>query len=153
MAPCSQAAPSPRSVATACLPRHGADLVGLGCQRYAQPELEVEGGVRRSLDGEFLEQRCEEEEELGACQQLTQAGTFPCGDSHPPSAFTACRLVFSAKKASPCRSVTQPTPPCPRHASKTSFAPKLSFPRCYSTGCPQPGWLAVSIVQLEDPVQ
>lgn len=98
--PRSQDVLSTRTVATASLPRHGADLVGMGCQRYAQLELEAEGGVRRSLDGEFLEQRCEEEEELGARQQLAQAGTLPCGDSHPPrlQPSLAAALVSLPKK-------------------------------------------------------
>ena len=74
--------PCQRTVAKASLPRHGADLVGLRGHCDAQFDLGAERDVWGCLEGEFLEQRREEEEELGAGQQLTQAGALPCGESH-----------------------------------------------------------------------
>lgn len=102
-------------MAKASLPRHGADLVGLWAHRDAYLELEAERGVRGCLEGEFLEQRCEEEEELGAGQHLTQTGALPCGDSHPwhPQPALAAQLLSPPKKPLPSlRTVVQLLPPC-----------------------------------------
>lgn len=72
-----------RTVAKASLPRYGADLVGLRGHGDAQLELEAERGIRGCLEGEFLEKSREDEKELSTGQHLAQAGTLPCGDSHP----------------------------------------------------------------------
>lgn len=70
-------------VAKAPLARHSTDLVGLWGHCDAHHGLEAECGAWGCLEGEFLEQGGEEEEELGAGQQLSQAGTLPCGESNP----------------------------------------------------------------------
>lgn len=90
-------------VAKVSLPRHGADLVGLWGHCDAQLELEAECGVRGRLEGEFLEQSREEEEELGAGQHLAQARTLPCRDSHPwhPQPVLAAQLLLLPKKPLP----------------------------------------------------
>lgn len=80
-------------VAKASLPRHSTDLVGLWGHRDAYHGLEAELGVRGYLEGEFLEQGCEEEEELGTGQHLSQAGTLPCGDSNPQHPQTVLLLL------------------------------------------------------------
>lgn len=72
-----------RMVAKASLPRYCTDLVGLWGHCDAYHGLEDECGVRGCLEGEFLQQAGEEEEELRTGQQLAQAGTLPCGDSNP----------------------------------------------------------------------
>lgn len=87
-----------RTVAKASLPRHSTDLVGLWGHCDAYGGLEAEHGVRGCLEGEFLEQGGEEEEELGTGQQLTQAGTLPCGDSnpqHPQTLLVLLKMLLS----------------------------------------------------------
>lgn len=82
-----------RTVAKASLARHSTDLVGLWGHCNACHGLEAECGVWGCLEGEFLEQGCEEEEELRTGQQLTQAGTLPCGDSNPQHPQTVLVLL------------------------------------------------------------
>lgn len=116
-----------RMVAEASLPRHGADLVGLRGHRHAQLELQAERGVRGWLEGEFLEQSREEEEELGAGQRLTQAGALPCGDSHPRHLqhVLAAELLLLPKKPLPSlRTVVQLCYPLPR----MNFAVQIALP-------------------------
>lgn len=88
-----------RTVAKASLPRHSTDLVGLWGHCNAYHGLEAELGVRGCLEGEFLQQGGEEEEELGTGQQLAQAGTLPCGDSdpqHPQTVLVLLKMLLPA---------------------------------------------------------
>lgn len=80
-------------VGKASLPRHSTDLVGLWGHCNAYHGLEAELGVWGYLEGEFLEQRCEEEEELSTGEHLSQAGTFSCGDSNPQHPQTLLLLL------------------------------------------------------------
>lgn len=56
--------------------RQGAELEGLGAAREADCEGKAQHSGRRSLEGEFLQQGSEEDEELSPGQLLTRTGTL-----------------------------------------------------------------------------
>lgn len=129
-----------RTAAKASLPRHGTDLVGLRGHCDAQLDLEAKRGVWGCLEGEFLEQGCEEEEELGAGQHLTQAGTLPCGDSRIIESYNSLgwkghsKVIYSTRR---CWLMKRPLP-----SIRTMFQlgyplPRMSF--AAQTGQPNNG--------------
>lgn len=91
----SQGSPRPGLITRQCT-----DLEGLGAAREAECEGEGQCGSRWCLEGELLQEGCEEDEELGPRELLRGTSTLTCREgqkSLPPPVLAVIQEMFRIK--------------------------------------------------------